>query len=92
MIKHRKSFFIRSLSLIVTVFVLFSLFGCNFFRTPTSKDTIREKIAETVAEDTQNYKYVGYYLDDWGFPAFDSFKVMSWAENVFQKYYNFLSV
>ena len=89
MIKHRKSFFIRSLSLIVTVFVLFSLFSCNFSRTPTSKDEIREKMAETVAEDTQNYKYVGYYLDDWGFPAFDSFKVMSWAENVFQKYYNF---
>ncbi len=88
MTKQKNGILLRTVSLIVTVFILTSLFSCNLFRNPSSKEEIRQNIAESVAEDTKNYEYVGYYLHDWGFPDFDSFKVMSWAENVFQRFYN----
>ena len=89
MVKYRKKLLFRSVSLILSVLILLSLFSCRFSRTPSSKDEIYEKIEESVTEDTKNFKYVGYYLDFWGFPTFDSFKMIDWAENVFQNNYNF---
>lgn len=89
MIKNKKSFLIRSVSLVLSVLILLSLFSCRFLRKPTSKVEIYENIEESLTHDTKNYKYVGYYLDDWGFPNFDSYKVIDWAEKIFQNNYNF---
>ncbi len=89
MIKKTTHFLTRLTSLILTVCIVLSLFGCNLFRAPSTKSEIRAAIAETLDSDTKNYEYVGYYLDDWGFPPFDSYKMIVWAENVFQSSYNF---
>ena len=91
MIKNKKSTIIRFSALFLAVCILFSLFSCKFSTTPSTEEEIRANIAASVREDTKGYNYVGYYLDDWGFPDFDSFKLMNWAENVFKAYYNFNS-
>lgn len=89
MIKNKKGVLFHSVSIVLSVLILLSLFSCRFSRTPSSKYEIYENIENSLTYDTKNYKYVGYYLDDWGFPSFDSFKVIDWAENVFQNNYNY---
>ena len=89
MTERKKGFFTRAAALALTVILVFSLFSCLPGKAPTSKAEIEANIAESVRENTKNYKYVGYYLDLWDMPEFDTYKFMTWAENVFKAYYNF---
>lgn len=85
---QEKNFFKRLISsvLVISLILSLSITFTSCLR-DTSKDLIRENIAATLENDTENNSYVFLYLFDWEMPAFDTQKVF-WVEELFYRYYN----
>lgn len=56
--------------------------------TPSGKELLLERVAQTLTNDTYKYSYVYQYLSKWGIVNFDAYKFYSY-EDIFDECYNF---
>lgn len=91
----------KFLALILALALLLSLASCfntmpptptpdgeEIEATPSGKELLLQRVAETLENDTPKYSYVYQYLSKWGLVKIDTYKFFQY-ENIFENYYNF---